>query len=227
METFPRPALRPLMQVTSCLSVTSQDITGERPVPDRIFYVLSRALSQELCEQSIWNSYRILVHMRGCALSNFRPVWNPIWQPGRNLGFSFTCIISRTTEAIHLKFLWDIGTYQMMCAIEFQTSLKFDSAFPRICINVVQKFLNRLLQLFLRYCTRNKTQDCGLVAILDFRPAWNSIAHILWYVPMSYTNFESMAPIFLDNECKRKFKIAAWQPYWISDRPEIQYCTSP
>ena len=52
----------------------------------------------------IRNFYRILVHLRGCALSIFRPVWNPIWPPGRNLGFSFACIISRTIEAIDSKF---------------------------------------------------------------------------------------------------------------------------
>ena len=72
---------------------------------------LSRALSEEQLQQMIQIFYSLLVYISRCAMLNFWPVRNPMWPPGRHLGFSFTRIISRTVEAIYSKFLQFIGTY--------------------------------------------------------------------------------------------------------------------
>ena len=78
--------------------------------------------------ESTWNAYHWLVPMRGCALSNFGPIGNPIWPPGHNLEFSFARIILITVYGINLKSLSLIGTHQRMCAIEFWADRKSNMA---------------------------------------------------------------------------------------------------
>ena len=46
----------------------------------------------------------ILAHIRESSSTNFRVIRNPIWPPGRHLGFSFPLYISRTIWAFYLKF---------------------------------------------------------------------------------------------------------------------------
>ena len=53
-----------------------------------ILNFLSRALSWEPFMESTWNLYHWLVPIRGCALSNFGPIGNPIWPLGHHLEFS-------------------------------------------------------------------------------------------------------------------------------------------
>ena len=94
---------------------------------------LSRALSQEGFKQSIRNFYSLLGHIRGPALSNFRPVGNLIWPPGGHLGFSFARIISSvstlffftlfTFKFLSWFFLYYIGTYFMMRAYQIVGAL--------------------------------------------------------------------------------------------------------
>ena len=66
--------------------------------------------------------------MQGCFLPNLAPIRNPIWPPGRHLGFSYEHYISRTICAINLKFLSCIGIHARMCPAKFRADRKSNMA---------------------------------------------------------------------------------------------------
>ena len=79
--------------------------------------------------------------------------------------------------------------------IGFLTSLKFNSTCTLICTNTLYKFqINSWNCSWDNVCKR-KSQ---MAAILDFRLAWNSIAHSLWYVPAFSENFKSIAEMVFE-----------------------------
>ena len=60
--------------------------------------------------------------------SNFRPIQNQIWPPGRHLGFLFLRIISRIIWSIDFTFILGICTYKMQVKFKFHADPKSNMA---------------------------------------------------------------------------------------------------
>ena len=87
-----------------------------------------RSITQEPLKQLAWNLVCGFIMKRYRSSLIFRPIGNPIWQPGSHLGFPFPLNISRTIRAIDLKFGMWFYHEKIQVKVEFGTDPKSNMA---------------------------------------------------------------------------------------------------